>query len=224
MYERSSAAPQAWAQHDTEAHVRDVVLELEPDVVVFQELPGQVPFIETHDMIRANPRSHSGNLATLVRHELLDSEADFATVEGCAVVTTLKSINLTIANVHLSPGPGSEAERRDQLASIVQASKTEDLIIVGDTNTRIDEVDDLVTRFSLLAPKPPQPTWNSKTNNFRAGDHRFTAYFTRCFVTPSLRLTEQVVRSQPVEHGGQQFHVSDHFALYAKAASANVAN
>lgn len=217
MFERSAEAPQTWAQHDTEAYIRQVVLLLEPDVVMFQELPGQVPFIETHDMIRSNPRSHSGNLATLVRHQLLDPAPTFSAVERCALLTTLPAYELTIANVHLSPGRGSELERRHQIQSVVEASPTDDLLIAGDTNSRVDEVDDLASELQLGAPKPPKPTWDSKRNRFRPKGHEFSAYFTRCFSSGEATVSELVVHREPVSGEmlitDEKFYVSDHFAL-----------
>ena len=59
---RPANAPQHWELHDTEAFVRQSVLDRSPSVVLFQELPGLVPYIETHAMVGANPRTHSGNL------------------------------------------------------------------------------------------------------------------------------------------------------------------
>ena len=71
MLERSAEAPVSWEQYNTEEGIRQQVLSIAPDIVLFQELPGIVPFIETHDMVKANPQSHSGHLATLVSHELM---------------------------------------------------------------------------------------------------------------------------------------------------------
>ena len=107
MLERPSTAPLFWEVSNTEAVVREQVLQVEPDIVLFQELPGMVPFVETHSMIPANPKSHSGHLATLVRNQLATSELKIATVDGCAILTTFVELDLTIANVHL---PVAETE------------------------------------------------------------------------------------------------------------------
>ena len=176
-----------------------------------------VPFVETHDMIRANPRSHNGNLATLVSHELMATEPTFSTVPGCAVLTTFAEPALTVANVHLAPGRGAAAERLDQFARVVEASPTEALVIVGDTNTRVDEVEALVDA-GLHSAKPPRPTWDSRRNRFRDDMPEFSAYFTRWFASPGVTVRDVQVDHEPVERLDKRFHLGDHFALRGVAA------
>ncbi len=212
MLARSAQAPAAWGQENTEFAIRQRVLAVEPDLVLFQELPRMVPYIDTHDMIKANPESHQGNLATLVSHDLLSriGQPQVATVAGCAVLIT--AADLTIANVHLAPGPAATGERLEQLARIVEASPTPALAIVGDTNTRVDELDALADA-GLSARKPPKATWNSRRNRFNRGGPEFTAYFTRGFATDGVRLTGQKVLDTPEDVDGHRFHLSDHFPL-----------
>ena len=226
MLARSAEAPPAWGQEHTEFAVRQQVLDVEPDLVLFQELPRIVPYIDTHDMIKANPESHQGNLATLVSHDLLArcGQPDVRVVPSCAVLITLSlkdrkssadaDERITIANVHLAPGPGPEAaaERLAQLADVVEASPTPHLVVIGDTNTRVAELDALAVG-GLSAPRPPKATWNSKRNRFNTTGPEFTAYFTRVFVTDQLRVTKQKVVDSPTEADGHRFHLSDHFAL-----------
>jgi len=212
MLERSAQAPIYWESSATEAAVRDVVLELAPDVVCYQELPGLVPFVETHSMIPANPKSHSGNLATLVRNELATTELKVGTVDGCAVLTTFVDLDLTVANVHLPAGRSMAPERLMYLSKIIDASPTKPLLIVGDTNMRIEEAE----RFSALGfsgDKPPAPTWDSRRNRFRDDAPEFSAYFTRWFASPGLSVTDVRVHAEPLEHDDRRFHLSDHFAL-----------
>ena len=59
MLERSAEAPVLWEQYNTEETIRQQILNVNPDIVLLQELPGVVPFVETHDMIKENPKSHS---------------------------------------------------------------------------------------------------------------------------------------------------------------------
>ncbi len=210
MLERSAQAPQNWRQENTEAHVRATVLEQSPDLVLLQELPRMVPFIETHGMIKANPQSHSGNLAMLVKHELLDPEPAFTTVKGVAILATFG--DLTVANVHLAPGPAGTAERLEQLAKVVEASPTKRLLVVGDTNTRLDE-EEALADAGLTGVKPSPATWNSKRNKFRHGGAEFTAYFTRWFASPGVTVTDVEVWNDPIEASGHSFYPSDHFAL-----------
>lgn len=218
MLARSAQAPVGWGQEHTEVEVRRVVLEAKPDLVLFQELPRLVPYIETHDMVKANPESHQGNLATLVSHELVRrvGEPEVRVVAGCAILTTFEAspMPITIANVHLAPGPGSTgaSARLDQLAHIVEASPSPAIVIVGDTNTRVDELD-VIGSAELDSPKPPRPTWNSRANRFHARGPRFEAYFTRAFTSPGVTVTDQRVWDRPVDSAGSRFFVSDHFGL-----------
>lgn len=215
MLERSAQAPREWGMEHTEAEVRSRLLVAAPDLVFFQELPRMVPYLETHGMVRSNPQTHSGNLAFLARHQLLADEGldgpKVTTVPRCAVLVTFAS-GLTIANVHLAPGPGAVAERLEQLAQIVESSPTPNLLIVGDTNTRVEEEEPLADA-GLTGVKPPQATWNSKTNRFHRSGAKFSAYFTRWFATESVEVTNVKVWRDPVEHDGKRFHLSDHFAL-----------
>ena len=223
MLARSNEAPPTWGQEHTEGAVREAVLDAAPDLVLFQELPRLVPYIETHDMVKANPESHQGNLATLVSHELIArvGEPQVTTVRGCAILTSLTlddgtadGSHITIANVHLAPGTGAAGAtaRLEQLARIVEASPTSTLAIVGDTNTRVDELDALADA-ELHSPPPPRPTWNTRRNRFHRRGPEFTAYFTRAITSPGVSLAEQRVIDTPVEVDGHRFHLSDHFAL-----------
>ena len=213
LLETSAQAPASWQLHDTEEAIRNRVIELAPDVVVFQELPAMVPYVETHDMVRGNPRTHSGHLATLVTHELMAAEPEVSTVPGTAILTTFAEPALTIANVHLVPGRGAGSERLAQLAAVVEASPTEAVLIVGDTNTRVEEVE-AITTAGFHSAKPPRATWNSRRNRFRAGGAEFSAYFTRWFASPGVTVSDVRVLDRPEESDGTRFHLSDHYALH----------
>ena len=212
LLERPAPAPLFWEISNTEAVVREQVLAAAPDIVLFQELPGLVPFVETHSMIPANPKSHSGNLATLVRNELASTEIKVQTVDGCAILTTFTELDLTIANVHLPAGKGAEPERLMYLSKIIQASPTLPLVIAGDTNMRLEEADAFMA-MGFGGDKPPHPTWDSRRNNFRDDAYEFSAYFTRWFASPGMTVSDVHVHRQPVEHDDHTFFVSDHYAL-----------
>ncbi len=212
MLTRSLEAPPGWTQEHTEAEVRRFLLEWSPDVVLLQELPGVVPFVETHDMIRANPRSHSGNLAVLVGHHLLDEEITWSVVDGCAVLVTWPDRGLTVANVHLAPGSGAAALRLGQLRTIVDQAPTADVAIVGDTNTRrAEEV--AIRAIGLATPRPPEPTWDGRRNPFNGPSGEFVAYFSRAFTAGEARVADQRVLPGRVSVDGRSFHLSDHFAI-----------
>ena len=221
MLERSAQAPHTWGIEHTEQAVRERVLECAPDMVLFQELPGMVPFLETHDMIRANPTTHQGQLATLCAHQLLADERRDAgsstaapvvtVVNGCAVLVTLAS-GLTVANVHLSPGPGATGQRLEQFADVVESSPTPHLLIIGDTNTRVDEIQPLADA-GLVGAKPPKPTWDGKRNRFHADIPEFSAYFTRFFATEAVSVSEVKVLDRPWSVDEDTFYLSDHHGL-----------
>ncbi|MEM7285724.1 MAG: endonuclease/exonuclease/phosphatase family protein [Actinomycetota bacterium] len=212
LLEISAQAPVSWQTHHTEEAIRRTILELGPDVVAFQELPAMVPYVESHDMVRANPRSHSGHLATLITHELMAAEPFVTTVPGTAVLTTIAEPAITVANVHLIPGRGAGSERLAQLAAVVEASPTEAVLIVGDTNTRVEEVE-AITTAGFHSTKPPRATWNSRRNRFRPDGAQFSAYFTRWFAGPGVTVSDVRVLDRPEEVDGATFHLSDHFAI-----------
>jgi endonuclease/exonuclease/phosphatase family metal-dependent hydrolase len=137
-----------------------------------------------------------------------------AVVAGCAVLTTFDDLAVTVANVHLAPGPGPDATsvRLEQLAAVVEASPTDALLVVGDTNTRLDETS-AIADAGLLGDRPPQPTWNSRRNRFRADGHDHVAYYTRWFATDDLRVDQVEVWDEPIWSDGRTFHLSDHYAL-----------
>ncbi|MDH3681334.1 MAG: hypothetical protein OEV40_15450 [Acidimicrobiia bacterium] len=237
MLARSAQAPPSWGSEHTELAVRELVLEVEPELVLLQELPRQVPFVETHDMIRANPETHQGNLAILISHDLLArcGRPEHRVVPGCAVLVTFgpegsepddrndggrhggsrglgAQSGFTVANVHLAAGPGAAGERLEQLARIVEASPRPELAIIGDTNTRAAELDALADA-GLAAPQPPMATWNSRRNRFNPSGPEFTAFFTRALVTAGLGVVAQRVLDEGVEAEGHRFHLSDHYPL-----------
>ncbi|MFW2383513.1 MAG: endonuclease/exonuclease/phosphatase family protein [Acidimicrobiales bacterium] len=223
LMKRSAAAPHSWGTEHSESAFRDTVLDLSPDIILLQELPGLVPFVETHAMIRANPKSHSGHLATLVKHELVSDEPHVNVVAGCAILTTFD--DLTVANVHLAPGTGKRAEavRLEQFARIVEASPTPGILVVGDTNTRIGELSTLESA-QLHAPPLPSPTWDSRINQFNSGRSatEFRAYFTRCFTSPGVTVSDLAVLDTPIEFDGHRFHLSDHFGLAGRVNTKRV--
>jgi endonuclease/exonuclease/phosphatase family metal-dependent hydrolase len=215
MLERSDEAPASWGLEQTEQAVCERVLAAAPDIVVFQELPGLVPYRETHAMVRANPRTHQGHLATLVGHEAMANEGvagpTVTVVAGCALLVTFAD-GLTVANVHLAPGPAATGERLEQFARIVEASPTPTLLIVGDTNTRVAEEGPLADA-GLVGTRPRHPTWDSKRNRYRAEGARFTAHFSRWFASPGVSVDHVTVDRRPVTADGHRFHLSDHHPL-----------
>lgn len=212
MLGRSQEAPPGWTQEHVEAQVRELLLDWSPDLVLLQELPGIVPYVETHDMVRANPRSHSGNLAILVGNHLLDEEPAWSVVDGCAVLIELPGLDMTVANVHLAPGSGGAALRLAQIQAIVDQATTGRLLILGDTNTRTAE-EATIQAVGLDTPRPPRPTWDGRRNPFHGPSGDFIAFFTRAFTAGPLAVIDQMVHPGRVTTDGHSFHLSDHFAL-----------
>ena len=62
MLERSAEAPVSWEQYNTEESIRQQVLSIAPDIVLFQELPGIVPYGARTFLRRASRRRASGPL------------------------------------------------------------------------------------------------------------------------------------------------------------------
>lgn len=212
LFERSAQAPLYWEASATEAVVRDTVLAESPDVVLYQELPGLVPYVESHEMVRANPRSHSGHLATLATAELMAQQPSITVIDGCALLTTFNEPSLTIANVHLVPGKGAGPDRIMQISEIIKASPTKELVIVGDTNMRVEEAEEIVA-LGFTGDKPPHVTWDSRRNRFRRNMPEFSAYFTRWFASPGVNVHDVVVHRAPIDMQGYEFFISDHFAM-----------
>lgn len=213
LFDRSDDAPLYWQTDHTEAKVRELVLQLNPDFVFFQELPGLVPYVETHDMVPANQKSHSGDIATLAKKELMDELKSWP-VPG-AVLTEFKSIGLTVANVHLRAGSGDQWYRVANLNDIQKEIKTDALLVVGDTNTRLSE-EKHIKQLGLIGEKPPEPTWDSRANRFRPGGREYTAYYTRYFHTDNLKVSDVKVWSEPITVDKFEFHLSDHFPMSGK--------
>lgn len=177
-----------------------------------------VPYVETHGMVPRNPSTHSGNLATLLSHALLESaDSRPRVVEGAALLTVLPPLELTIANVHLTPGPGAADRRLAQMREIVEVTPTRHLLVVGDTNSRLAEAADF-RELGLRGDKPPAPTWNSRRNRFDGSVPEFSAYFTRWFASRDMEVEEvRVWDDAHVEHEGSCFELSDHYALSGTA-------
>ncbi len=221
MLERSAQAPGSVRHDMIENAVREFTLDVAPDVVCWQELPNKVPFVETLDLMQATTRSHSGQMATLVSKDspLAASEPTIDVVDGVGLLTTFPEHDgrpaFTVGNVHLEPGKGGVGRRLEQLGELVSKSPTERLLIVGDTNMRLADVE-FVVNAGFDAPKPPRPTWNSKKNRFRDEGYEFSAYFTRMFASPGIKISNTVVHDKPTTIDGTKFYWSDHFAVSAE--------
>ncbi|MEL7499801.1 MAG: hypothetical protein AAFN77_19515 [Planctomycetota bacterium] len=215
LFHRSDDAPTTWREDQTEHEVRKRVIATGADIVCFQELPGIIPYVETHDLVPANTYSHSGHIATILRKELVDSMT-CRLIHKCAVLTIFPKLNLTIANVHLAPGKNEVEKRHAAVRTIIAQCNTDALLILGDTNTRVSE-EASMAGFGLKGNRPPRPTWDSRRNGFRRNQQngrRFSAYFTRYFHTADLRVNDVRVFDQPILEGDHQFFLSDHFALF----------
>lgn len=213
MMATSDYAPAGWRMDETEAAIRGLVLEHDPDVVLFQELPGMVPYIETHDMVPANAKGQTGDIATLVRRELMDGLV--AETQAGAVLARVAGV--TLANVHLESGSGGTDARLGTLSALCKAVDGP-LVVIGDTNTRVAE-EEAIEALGLIGPRPPAPTWNGRICRYRKGAREFTAYYSRAFGRDVMLEIETVV-STPLGARGERFHLSDHFAFTGKIGPA----
>lgn len=209
--EPSAQAPPHWRLDLTEAKVRELVLELKPDFVFFQELPGLVPYVETHDLVPANTISHSGNIATIAKKELME-DLESKTVGRFGVQTTIKSADLSLVNVHLEPGRTGDDTRNRQISEIMEGCSASGLVIAGDTNMRVAE-EDALKEMGIVGERPPVATWNSRINHYREGGREYTSYYTRYLHNDRVKIDQVKVYDKPFDQDGKKFFLSDHFAL-----------
>ena len=95
---------------------------------------------------------------------------------------------------------------------ILEATKTERLLVIGDTNTRIAEEKE-IGDLGFDVTRPPEATWNTRENHFRKKSRKYTAYYTRYFSKGDMVVTDAKVQDVPMQVDGQSFFLSDHFAL-----------
>lgn len=204
MMQRSAQAPHHWTMEHTEEAVRSFAESRDPDIICFQELPGLVPYLDTHSLVPSVTVSHSGHIATLIRTELIE-EVEHSAEDGFAVVSQIGG--LSIANVHLAPGPAGVPMRKAMVERLAQIEGP--LAIVGDTNMRMSEWAEM---GDLKAAKPPTPTWDSRRNAFNEEIPEFSAYFTNVLVR-EVSVTDLLVYTQRQSFMEHDFFLSDHFPL-----------
>ena len=96
---------------------------------------------------------------------------------------------------------------------ILEATTTSQLVVVGDTNTRIDE-EKTIADLGFATDRPPIPTWNTKENKFRDGSREYSAYYTRYFAKGEhVAVMNPKVHDVPMNVDGNQFFLSDHYLL-----------
>jgi len=216
LLEPSAEAPANWRMDLTESKVREFILKLQPDFVFFQELPALVPYVEKYDLIPSSTISHSGTIATIAKEELMD-DLESKSIGRFGVFTAVRSARLTFANVHLEPGRDGDFKRLEMLRTISNTCPTDALAIIGDTNMRVGEEGSLEP-LGLAGARPPRPTWDTKRNHYRKKGRSFTSYFTRYFHSDYVEVDNIVVHDEPIEHEGDEFFLSDHFALSGRVA------
>jgi len=217
MMNTSKEAPSGWRVDQTEALIRQRVLQEDIDVVCFQELPAMVPFVETHELAPANTVSHNGTIATIVKKELFEGMVCRA-VGRFAVVCVFPKLSLSIANVHLESTRGGAGQRLTQLRTLLNVCPTDSLLIVGDTNTRIAE-ETAIFEAGFQGKRPPTPTWDSRRNphSGKNGSKAFACYFTRYFHNNAVAVENVKVYNRPLNFDGAEFFLSDHFAISGTA-------
>ncbi|MBT8198920.1 MAG: hypothetical protein KJO36_00250 [Acidimicrobiia bacterium] len=215
MMRRSSEAPFEWTIEHSEEAIRAFVVERDPDIVCFQELPGMVPYVGSHVLVPVHTRSHNGDIAILVRSGL-EVDATFRTEQGFAVVVEFS--DFTFANVHLAPGSDGAMTRLAMMHQIL-ADVVQPLVVVGDTNMRMAEWD-LMAELGFTIVKPPVPTWNSRSNRFNEGGAEYTAYYTNAMARGKVEVSDLEVWTEPVRYLDKSFHLSDHYPLTGSVEAA----
>ena len=210
--EVSADAPSGWDIDYTQDAIRRFILRLKPDLICLQEVPTDVPFVEGYELLPKQTESHCGYVATLIREDVASANLSHDVVRRSAVLTHFPTWALTIANVHLAPWNSGRQERIRSLKEITNQSKTERLVVIGDTNTRVDE-EDAIAELGLAADRPPDSTWDTRRNRFRSDSNAYSAYYTRYFCRGEVRMTDVRVWDTPLQVDGQKFFLSDHFAM-----------
>jgi len=221
----SADAPDSWTVADGESAMRSELQAADADVIALQEVPNprRAPTVESHRALAATTESHAGLISTMVRTAMVASvQQQVLVCRGFAVMVAFDS-GLTVANVHLAPFKSSADLRYAQLATIVDASPTEHLLIIGDTNMTAAEMG-TIAALGLGAEKPPEFTINWRRNRFHPDGRgpRITTYYTRWLATEGVTVSDVKVWSDPVPvAGGRGFYLSDHFALSGRAEVAS---
>lgn len=218
MMEISADAPTGWDPDYTEDAIRRIVLRMQPDWIFYQEIPHHVPFAEGYELVREQTDSHCGTIVTLVRTGFAEDEPIYhSVVPRVAVLSEVPRYELTIANVHLAPMASGAATRLRMLEQILEATQTDRLLVIGDTNTRIAE-EKVIAELGFDVTRPPKSTWNTRENRFRSDAREYTAYYSRYFVKGDIAVAEARVHDQPMQVDGKSFFLSDHFALSGAVA------
>ena len=210
--ELSAEAPPGWDMDFSQDAIRRFVLRLQPDLICFQEVPTDVPFVEGYELLPKQTESHCGYVVTLVREDLVEASMKHAVVHRSTVLTQFDEVGLTIANVHLPPWNSGRLERTTVLKEIVERCATERLVVIGDTNTRIEE-EDGIAELGLIVDRPPSVTWDTRRNRFRADSNEYSAYYTRHFCRGEVAFRDVRVWDTPMQVDDRKFFLSDHFAM-----------
>ena len=147
----------------------------------------------------------------IVISDLLD-QVESRAIGRYAVLSAIGSAGVSVANVHLPPGGHGKAERLDAIKQILSVCPTTNVVLIGDTNTRIGETS-AIEALGVHGELPPSPTWDSCRNRFRDDGKRYTAYFTRYFHSDGVGVKGARVFNKPWSLDGSRFFLSDHFAL-----------
>lgn len=211
MLVSSEQAPSGWDAEYTEDAIRRFILREQPHWVLFQEIPDHVPYTEGYSLVRQQTESHCGSIVTLMRDDMADIPITHTIVDRCAVLSHLPGLDTTIANVHLTPGKSGAASRLRMLERIRDAA-SDRILVVGDTNTRVDEEKE-ISGLGFACDRPPSVTWDTRVNRYRSEMRKYSAYYTRYFIKGDLQVRGVGVANTPLNVDGKKFFLSDHFAL-----------
>jgi endonuclease/exonuclease/phosphatase family metal-dependent hydrolase len=162
----SRAASPDWTLENQTETLMHELLASKPHVVCLQECPSAEwihrSFPNYYNTAIGEKRSHAGYVALLVRNDVLPdmerqdlpgSDLSIVTDGTPSVMGISSSSALAVASVHLAPFEEGAPKRKDQLETIINASRRTGMslitIIAGDMNMRDGEDQDVEQRWRL---------------------------------------------------------------------------
>jgi endonuclease/exonuclease/phosphatase family metal-dependent hydrolase len=247
----SRAASSDWTHANQTETLMNELLASKPHVICLQECPsaGWIDrnFPNYYNAI-GEKRSHAGYVALLVRNDLLPdmerqdlpgSDLSMVTAGTPSVMAISSSSALAVAAVHLAPYEEGAPLRKDQLETIINASRRIGrpliTIIAGDMNMRDEEDQDVERRWRLTdawkaggANISTRYTWDTIDHEngtfneyYGASTRQYRSRYDRIYVHGAAAAAKKVevasfalLANSPIGTTRNHF-LSDHFGIAA---------
>lgn len=223
----SDASPPGWTQAAQHAALRDLVLQLQPDLLCLQEAFDDFPplLTEAYEWHGQVP-SHRGSCRLATRREgpLAGAGGEAAFEVGPAVVAPLRLHGgeqpIYAACAHLAPFADNWPRRARQLARIVEAVPPgAPLVFAGDANMREGETgagdNGLADAWVAAGSHEAQRwSWNTHVNRYYRDGRKYQDRYDRVFTRGFSVLGFELAGNQPASSSSSHF-LSDHFGILA---------